>query len=289
MGRVSGSGSAWEGRAPGKPKGPGSVRAPLRVLRAGLAHLPLQVLQPVGLRLQVGPQVPQQPPLGGQRLPDAQHGAEGLARRPAQPAQPQTQRSHRRQAHRCGAAGEAPAAPQLPCAGPRLRDLPLPAPGQRRVRPRPAGAGPGCGRSAVASGRERHRGRGSSGREGERKAAAGAGSRHRPRGRPGRIAPAAPFAGAGVWPDRDFTGAPIFVADSSQAATGNSEEDTVDEEEEEEEENVQQASRGSILPNNQDLGCQPPPRTHCCRTVMVGKAPLLQMFQRSPYHLRPRG
>nr|XP_048695111.1 uncharacterized protein LOC125631836 [Caretta caretta] len=54
--------------------------------------------------------------------------------------------------------------------------------------------------------------------------------------------------------DRDFTGVPVFVVDSSRVATGNSEEDTVDEEEEEEEEeNVQQASRGSILSDNQDL------------------------------------
>ncbi|EMP35212.1 hypothetical protein UY3_07645 [Chelonia mydas] len=51
--------------------------------------------------------------------------------------------------------------------------------------------------------------------------------------------------------DRDFTSTPIFIVDSSRAATGNSEEDIVDEEEEEE--NVQQASRGSILPDNQDL------------------------------------
>ncbi|CAM4588156.1 unnamed protein product [Lepidochelys kempii] len=51
--------------------------------------------------------------------------------------------------------------------------------------------------------------------------------------------------------DRDFTSTPIFIVDSSRAATGNSEEDTVDEEEEEE--NVQQASRGSILPDNRDL------------------------------------
>ncbi|EMP34352.1 Zinc finger and SCAN domain-containing protein 29 [Chelonia mydas] len=75
-------------------------------------------------------------------------------------------------------------------------------------------------------------------------------------------------------------------------------EDFVDEEDDEEEEEVkdsaQQASGESLLPDSQELSSlwsqyPPNPPKAGSRTMKLEKAPLLQMFLRSPYHLRPRG
>nr|XP_048718654.1 uncharacterized protein LOC125641985 [Caretta caretta] len=80
---------------------------------------------------------------------------------------------------------------------------------------------------------------------------------------------------------------PLSVDTSKGGVSHNREEDLGDEEEE----NAQQASGESVLPSSQDLfiTLEPIPSLAGSPTPKPEKAPLVQMFLRSPYHLRPRG